>query len=157
MPNKSFVRALPYAGQIKLRGIILPIVPISVKTEDYHHGNKAPRHKRVFPCCPSLYGLTQEVEQRSATPTTDFFHPEASFSPAKLTHPPGTDGSTFSMGPWAFSQDSGLELSPPVTGRQFYAHQDYSLAGCELRCAVTKVAENIEQKKCWVKCLEPGT
>ena len=58
MSNKSLVRALPYAGQIKLRGIILPIVLISIKMEDYHHGNKAPWHKRLLPFCHSLYTVT---------------------------------------------------------------------------------------------------
>jgi hypothetical protein len=64
---KSLVRALPCANQIKLRGIILPIVFISIKMEDYHYRNKTPQSQKTIPILSFTghsHRLTEEVKQR---------------------------------------------------------------------------------------------
>lgn len=132
MSNKSLVRALPYAGQIKLRGIILTIVLISIKMEDYHHGKKPHGIKDYFHSvihCTQLQAYTgRGTEMHWANhwlglATWGFFLP-SQVSPA----PPRTHGNTFPMRPEAFSQGSELEFSPPITGWEFVPHQNLLLS-----------------------------
>ena len=142
MSNKSLVRALPYAGQIKLRGIILTIVLIGIKMEDYHHGNKAPWHKRLLPFCHSLYtvtGLHRKWSREAPGQPLTWTCNVRFLSPQPWATPPCTHGNTIAMRPEAFSQGSELEFSPPVTG---WPVRIYSSAGCNSRFVAMTVIEN---------------
>lgn len=128
MCNECQIKALQELChmQAKLKGVILTIVLISIKMEDYHHGNKAPATQKSI----SILSFTVQAHIGSPAKKLHTKHGLLSTwgfllpSQGNLT-PLCTDGSTSPRRPQAFSQDSMLEFSPPIIGWPLYANQGW--------------------------------